>query len=286
MRDSIVIGVGPAGISAAIYLNNLNKNVLVLGKDLGQLTPKDVIENFYGQSPIKGSDLIQKGINQAKELGIDVLIESVLSVTKEDNHFHVKTTRQTYVSKTVVLATGKTRLPLRVPGFNNFRGKGIHMCATCDGFFYKHKKIALIGSGPYMEQELSALENYTNDILIFTQGISYTNDKYAVILDPVKSFSGDDRINFVHTENNQYEVKGVFVAIGFPTASELSLKLGVVTEYANIVVDENMQTNIAGVFAGGDCIGGKLQIAKAVHDGLKIADGVNKYLKENKYGDN
>src|SRR5690606_36438829 len=188
------------------------------GKDLGQLTAKDVIENFYGQPPIKGSDLIQKGIDQAKQLGIDVLIESVLSVTKEKNHFNVKTTNQTYMSKTVVLATGKTRLPLRVPGFNTFRGKGIHMCATCDAIFYKGRKIALIGNGPYMEQELAVLENYTSDILIFTQGANYINDKYAVILDPVKSFSGDNRVGFVHTENNQYEVKGVFVALGFPTA--------------------------------------------------------------------
>ncbi len=280
MRDSIIIGSGPAGISAALYLNNLNKDVLVIGKDYGQLTKNDIIDNFYGQFPINGQDLIKKGIDQAKNLGIPVIMDSVLNVVKVDDYFIVTTIKETFEAKTVVLTTGKPRLPLSVPGYRIFKGKGIHLCATCDGFFYRKKKVAIVGSGPYMEQELSVLENYTDDITIFSENVLYEHPKYKVITERIKSFSGDKRLSHIHTKENTYETQGVFVAIGFPTASELALKLGVITEHTNILVDEHMETNIEGIFAGGDCIGGKLQIAKAIHDGLKISSGVNTYLKK------
>lgn len=280
MRDSIIIGAGPAGISASLYLNNLNKDILVIGKDYGQLTKNDIVDNFYGQFPIPGNELIRKGIEQAKNLGITVIMDSVLSVTKDGNIFTVLTTNNTYQAKTVVLTTGKPRLPLSVPGYRVFKGKGIHLCATCDGFFYRKKKIAIVGSGPYMEQELSVLENYTDDITIFTENVAYEHPKYKVITEKIKSFSGDKRLNQIHTKENTYDTQGVFVAIGFPSASELALKLGVITEHTNILVNDLMETNIEGLFAGGDCIGGKLQIPKAIYDGLKISSGVNTYLRK------
>jgi len=280
MKDTIIVGVGPAGISAAIYLNQLNKDVLVFAKDLGQFTTDDVITTFYGQEPIRGQDLILKGIKQAQDLGIDVRMEAVLSVQKIGSHFEVKTIRDVYEAKTVVLATGKNRIPLKVPGYRDYKGKGIHLCATCDGYFYKKKRVAIIGSGSYMEQELSILENYTDQFIIFTEGDSYQHPTYQTVSSRITSFKGDKRVKQIETKDgNVYDIDGVFLAIGFPTASELSLKLGVVMEYSNILIDENMSTNIKGLFAGGDCTGGKLQIAKSVHDGLKISDGIIKYLR-------
>ncbi|VEU82947.1 NAD(P)/FAD-dependent oxidoreductase [Acholeplasma hippikon] len=280
MIDSIIIGCGPAGVSAALYLHKLNHEVAIIGKDLGHLTSLDIIDNFYGHNKIKGDELIQKGIDQAIDLGISYYKDFVLSVEKVDDHFLVQTVKHTYTSKTVVIATGKNRIPLRMKGYANYKGRGIHLCATCDGYFYKNKKIAIIGSGDYMLQELSILENYTNDITIFSNGKPFTHSKYKVIEEPIKEFIGEKRLTQIITDTNSYETKGAFIAVGFPQANELALKLGVLVENNNIIVDEDMQTNIPGVFSGGDAIGGKLQIAKAVYDGLLISDGIHKYIKK------
>lgn len=279
MIDAIIIGAGPTGISAALYLFKLNHDVMVFGRDHSQLTESDIIDNYYGVKPISGPDLIKEGIEQARSLGIKVHLCSVIDVDPIEGGYEVKTAHGNFQAKTLVVATGKPRLPLKVKGFNTFRSHGIHMCATCDGFFYKQKKVALVGSGPYMEQELKVLENYTNQITIFSQGEEITHDVYPVVTDPILSFSGERKVKLIHTINGSFEVDGVFVAIGFPSANELALKLGIVQEKSNIIVDEQMMTNLPGVFAGGDCIGGKLQIPKAIYDGLLISDGIHHYLK-------
>ena len=141
----------------------------------------DVIDNLYGQGPIAGEQLITKGIMQAKQLGIEVKNESVLNIEKVDD-FVVTTTHTVYNSKSVVLSTGKPRVQINLEGYETFKSKGIHLCATCDGLFYRDKKVAIIGSGPYLEHELLTLENY-KDIMIFTNGIPYTHETYPVITD-------------------------------------------------------------------------------------------------------
>lgn len=281
MIDAIVIGVGPAGISTAINLRKLNRSVLVIGKDKGQLTNLDVIDNLYAQGPISGEALITKGINQAKTLGIEVLKDTVLSITDHDNHFMVTTSQTTYQSKTIILSTGKPRVQIDLEGYEAFKSKGIHLCATCDGLLYKNKVVGIIGSGPYLEQELQTLENYTKDITIFTNGKSYTHHTYPVIEDKLSAFIGEKRLTHLKTTSKTYALNGIFLAINYPMATELSLKLGVIMDDENIEVDHNMQTNIEGLFAAGDCIGGQLQVPKAIHDGFMAAHGVNRYLREN-----
>ncbi|WP_025725602.1 NAD(P)/FAD-dependent oxidoreductase [Acholeplasma granularum] len=279
MINCIVIGVGPAGISAALNLRKLNRTVMVLGKDSDQLSNLDVIDNLYGQLPISGKKLIVKGIEQARHLGIEVKKEMVLNVEKIDDHFLVTTNNNKYLSQTVMLATGKPRVEINIPGYDLFKSKGIHLCATCDGLFYKNKPVAIIGDGLYMEQELSVLENYTRDIRIFSNSTLITSKKYPVITDKIISFEGDKRLTKINTENNSYDVRGVFLAINYPRAVELSLKLGVIMDDSNILVDSDMSTNINGLFAGGDCVGGPLYFPKAINDGLNAALGISKYLK-------
>src|SRR5690606_11349104 len=147
-----------------------------------------------------------------------------------DSGYEVRTAHGVFQAKTLVIATGKPRIPIKAQGFNLFRSKGVHMCVTCDGFFYKKKKVALVGSGPYMEQELKVLENFTDQITIFSQGEPISNDKYTVVVDPIVSFTGEKRVQAVHTKNISYDVDGVFVAVGFPSANELALKLGIIQE--------------------------------------------------------
>ena len=280
MKDVVIIGMGPAGIQSAIYLKNYNLNCLVLGKDYGDLTKDDFITNFYSHEKISGFDLIDHGVKQAVKLGIPVKKDPVLSIINEGNHFIIKTENNIYQSKAVLLATGKVKAKMDVVGFNEFRGKGIHLCATCDGFFYRNKKVGIIGSGPYLKEELSILKRFTNDITIFTNNHPFKLENEKIINEKIIGFDGSDRLNKITTTKNTYNIDGVFVALDFPVASELALKLGLVMEDDNIVVNDKMETNIKGVFAAGDCIGGNYQIVKTLNDGLLASIGIYNYLKD------
>jgi thioredoxin reductase (NADPH) len=282
MRQATIIGCGPAGISTAIYLKRSNIDCLVIGKDFGALKdyPK-TIENYYGfKDPISGNALISGGIDQAKRLGIEVITDDVIALFDRGSFFEIKTKSDTFTSKTVILATGKVRLTLDVPGFRTYKGKGVSMCAACDGYFYKKKKLAVIGSGAYMQNELNYLKRLTDDITVFTNGDTLTDTlDLPVIFEPLKALIGDQKVTHIETHLNKYPVDGVFLAIGAPSSLEFASQLGVIVEKGNVSVDENYQTNIPGLFAAGDIIGGKLQIAKAVYDGMNTADSVIKYLK-------
>lgn len=285
MKQVIIIGYGPAGISAAIYLKRAGINPFVIGKDHGSFSAgHEIVDNYYGfAEPISGKKLIEDGIEQAKRIGVELVDESVIGLSEDESGFIVQTEHHTYRTKAVLLATGKRRLALSKPGFKKLLGKGISLCATCDGFFYRKKKLAIIGDGKYMLQELSHLERVTDDIMIFTNNKPFELDtKYPIIREPIKSFTGNPKLKAIHTANGSYECDGAFVAIGTPSALEFAQTLGIIMDKQNIVVDEHYQTNIPGLFAAGDIIGGKLQIAKAVYDGMMVAETIYDYLKNEK----
>lgn len=282
MFDTIVIGGGPAGITAAIYLKRSNKNVLVISKPGGAMSHDTLIDNYYGfPGGVTGSQLLELGINQAKELGIEVISDEVIAIDKLSN-FTVITSKHSYEAKTVILATGKTRQTLTIKGFNQFKGKGISFCVTCDGFFFRQKKLALIGYNDYMLHELKDMEFLTEDITIFTNGHDLTVDvNYPVVKDIITEIKGDDfGVTHIATEHNHYDVQGIFVALGTPSAADFATRIGAVVENGNLVVDEDFQTNVEGLFACGDAIGGVLQIHKATNDGMQAAIALKKHLKK------
>ncbi|MDD4595601.1 MAG: NAD(P)/FAD-dependent oxidoreductase [Candidatus Izemoplasmatales bacterium] len=280
MYDVIVVGGGPAGISSAIYLKRFKLEVLVLMKDFGALDKTDHIENYYGfPSPLPGRQIVDNGLSQARRLGIEIRTEEVLNIDKLEL-FKVKTNQNEYEAKTVLLATGSNRPNLRIPGFADFIGKGISYCAICDGFLYRKQTIAILGEGEFMAEELEILRNFTSDLYVFTNGkqLSVKIEGAKIITDPINSFVGDELIKAIITDNNKYPINAVFVAIGTPSATDFALRMGAFIDNNMIVVDDKFMTNIPGLFAAGDCIGGLSQIAKAVADGAIAALALNKFI--------
>ena len=267
MYDCIIIGKGPAGISCAIYLKRFNKNVLVIGKDFGSLEKASVIENYYGFNSISGAELAKKGEEQAKYLGIEVLTDEVLEI----DNLTVKTKTSEFSAKAIFLATGKTN-KANIKGINDCL---VSYCATCDGFFFRKKKIALIGYGSFMEHEYDVLKNFTSDITIFSNTI--TND--SKVIDGVIELLNKDDKKCVKVNGVEYLFDGIFVASNNDSLS-ISKHLGLITNEQNKIEVNNYKTNIKGVFAGGDSIDGLDQVSTAVSDGAKAAIEINKYLKE------
>ncbi len=277
MYDVIIIGSGPCGIATAIYLKRYGYNPIIIAKDNGALERATLIENYYGINSISGHDLALSGINQAKNLQIPIMSEEVIDVSIEKN-FVVKTSNNSYEAKALMLAMGKSRA--KNPLAQKFEGAGVSYCATCDGFFYRKKKIAIVGNGKYMLEELSVLKNLTNDILIFSDGKPLDVEvPYKTITDKIIDFKGDDSgLKEIVTKNDSYEIDGCFMAIGSMQGFSIASHIGIATNNENILVNSDYMTNIKGIFAGGDLIGGLLQVSKAVSDGANAALGIKKYL--------
>ena len=278
MFDTIVIGNGPAGISCSIYLKRFGFNVLVIGMDEGTLKINTSIENYYGIDSIKSVDLIKNGISQAKNLGIEVLQEEVINI-ELSNDFIVVTSGGIYTSKTVFLGTGKVRKKLNIKGLKEFEGKGISYCAVCDGFIYRKKRIAVIGSGDYMKSELEVLKRFTKDLFVFTNGLDTDIIDCEVVKDEIVEFSGDGVLKSIITKNNTYAVDAAFIAVGSCDTLSLANHLGIVMDENGDLITNNCETNITGIYAGGDCTQGIKQIVKAASDGCIAAYKIKEYLR-------
>ena len=280
--DVIVIGAGPAGISASIYLKRDNINVLVFTTDNSVLKKAGVINNYYGVGEISGEELYNKGLSQAKGLEIAVLKEEVTSIIKNDI-FEIHTNSGKYYAKSIVLATGVSRTNPRIKDIDKFEGKGVSYCATCDGFFFRNRKIAVVGNGNYAVEEIKQLMNATSDIVILTNGEAVSNQikelNLQVIEDKIIGVKGNNKLEKIIFESSDVEVDALFVAIGVAGSANFSKLLGLEMDKNFIKVNSGYQTNLPGLFAIGDAIGGVLQIGKAVSDGIIASKEVAKYIK-------
>ena len=188
------------------------------------------------------------------------------------------------VIKTLIFATGNKKNTPKIKGIKELEGKGISYCAICDGFFYRNKNIAVLGSGKYAISETNELINLAKEITILTNGEKAPEiraDNVKIDTRKIKEVRGEDKVEEVEFEdNNKLKTEGIFVAQGVAGSSEFAKKLGIITKNDKIIVDENMKTNIKGIYACGDCTGGLLQISKAVYEGTKAGLEVIKYLRE------
>ena len=198
--------------------------------------------------------------------------------------FEVVTDKNIYFAKAIIIAIGTKKNKTNIKGVKELEGKGVSYCAICDGFFYKNRNVAVIGSGSYALSETNDLINIANKITILTNGEKapeFRADNVEVVDKKIEEISGENRVKEVRfTDGTTLETDGVFIAQGTAGSIELAKKIGLMTNGDKIVVDQNMQTNINGIYACGDCTGGLLQVSKAVYEGTVAGLEVNKYLKE------
>ena len=284
MYDIIIIGAGPAGISAGIYAKRANKNVLILYYGESNLEKAEKIDNYYGfENGISGKDLYETGIKQAQNIGIKVKKEEVIHIEQSLNGFEITTTENSYESKALIIATGNKKIRPNIKGIQEFEGKGVSYCAICDGFFYRNKNVVVIGNGEFAINEANILKNIANDVKILTDGLEMLQDtSIEVSKGKIREIKGGLRVQeVVFEDNSTIEVDGVFVALGEAGGADFAKKIGVLTNNDNIVADEKMQTNVKGLFACGNANGGLLQVSKAVYEGAVAGLSASKYLKNN-----
>ena len=293
MFDIIIIGMGISGITAGIYAKRSNLNVLLLDKSApgGLLNNIDTISNYPGLSDIKGIDLATNLFDQVKNVGIPYKLEGVTSLEKIDNKFVVTTEKDKYESKNIILATGTRPKFLGLDNEKDLLGRGLSTCAVCDGTFYKGKDVCVVGNGNSALQESLYLSKIVNKIYLLNRRDSFKGEDY--LIDKVKNTSNieilynvsissynedNGKIESVILSNNE-EIKcsGVFIYIGYKANTDLVNKFNITNEEGRVIVDDNMETSIKGLFATGD-VNNKLpyQLIKAANDGMLAAMYIDK----------
>lgn len=248
MYDVLIVGSGPAGISAAIYAKRRKLSVLVVSKGRGALEKTENIENYYGfPKGVTGNELYENGIAQAQNLGVELIEDEVVAISYMQN-FEVETVNSTYQAKSVILATGASRITPNIKGIKEFEGKGVSYCAICDAFFYRGKDVAVLGNGNYAIHEMENLKPVVNSVTILTNGediVENRDKEIEVTTKKIREFRGDSKIQEVEFEDNTKQaISGVFVAQGTASSNDLARKIGARIENNHIVVDENMQTTV------------------------------------------
>ena len=271
--DVIIIGAGPAGVSAGLYTKRANKKTLIIYNNESSLEKATKIENYYGfENGISGEKLYKKGIEQAKNLGINVKKEEVIKIDKIKDIFEVKTVNENYTAKNVVLATGNKKNKPDIKNIEKFDGKGVSYCAICDGFFYRGKDVVVIGNGNYAIAETNDLINIVNHVTILTNGKKipeFRAENVDIENRKAVAIEGNDNVEAVELDDGtKIKTDGIFVAQGVAGSTDFARKIGALVKNEKIVVNDKMQTTVKGLYACGDCIGGTLQVAKAVNDGM------------------
>lgn len=284
--DFLIIGYGPAGISAALYALRSGRSVQIVGYDGGALAKAHLIENYYGlATPISGKELLEIGKSQARQLGAEISEDEITDLFFDGSLFIASSKENQYSGRVCVLATGAARKKQSLAGLAALEGKGVSYCAVCDAFFYRGKNVAVLGSGEYALHEASELKQVAASVTILTnnQELSFENTQnFLIEKKKIESIIGVEKfegIRFADKTESQFD--GLFVALGNASATDLARKAGAAFEQGKLVLDSNYQTSVPGLYAAGDCTGGTLQIAVAVAEGAEAALAANKFLREN-----
>ena len=290
--DTIIIGAGIAGMSAAAFTARAKLKTLVIGiPEKSQLHYAESIGNFIGTDGISGPELLERGRGQIKKYGAELLEKEVVHIMKRSD-FTVKTDDiNTYTSKTIIIASGQS---IRLPGIKNdelLLGKGVHSCVACDGFSYKGKKVAVIGNTNHAAEEAIELMALTKDITVISNGKEFEISKelkgecakggVKFTKDKVTEFIGSKWFEAIALKNgSNLKFDGVFVALGAVSSTVFAQKLALDTyPDGSLVIDRDGKTAIAGCYAAGGCTGGNQQIAKSAGEGCNAAISAIKMVK-------
>ena len=285
MPDLVIVGSGPAGVSAALYAARAGVRTTVLTKGPGALDRAELIQNYYGFSePISGAELERRGIEGAKALGVNFVTTEAVGLTYTDR-LTVETLAGEFPADAVILATGASRAAPKIPGLVGLEGHGVSYCATCDAFFYRGKDVAVLGNGEYALHEVQALLPVVKSVTLLTNSSPLTAQfppEVAVHPEKIDAILGEERVTGVQLNGGGIvELSGVFVALGVAGSTALARKLGAEVDGNRIVVDpRTMQTTLPGLYAAGDCTGGLLQVAKAVYEGALAGTEAAKALRK------
>lgn len=279
--DIAIVGTGPGGLEAAITAKIRNKNILLIGSDnLSEKIDKGhVFENYLGLSHISGSDLNKSFLDHIKSLGIEITNQKVMNIYDMGDSFTIQAEKNMYNAKTVILATG---VSFGKPYENEeqFLGRGVSYCATCDGNLYKNKKIAVIATSPKEEKEVNFLAELASDIIYIPlyKDIGKLDSKIIIKREAPVKIIGNIKVSKLVTNQAEYDVDGIFILRD--AISPKTLVPGLATEEDRVIVDRNMATNIKGLFACGDIVGKPYQAIKAAGEGNIAALSAVEYLAE------
>ncbi|MCG4565403.1 thioredoxin-disulfide reductase [Anaerosalibacter bizertensis] len=305
--DVIIIGAGPAGLSAGLYASRSRLKTLIIEKEKpgGQIVTTNEVENYPGSiENSSGPSLTARMVQQADEFGAERIIDTVLEVNLDDKIKTIKGEKNEYKAKAVIIATGAVPRPIGIPGEKELTGKGVSYCATCDGAFFTDLEVYVVGGGDAAVEEAIFLTKFARKVTIIhrrdelravksIQEKAFKNEKIDFMWDSVvKEIKGDGLVSSMVVENTktgeQTEVVadeddgmfGIFVFIGYLPATEI-FEGKVNMENGYIPTDAEMRTNVDGVFAAGDCrVKTVRQVVTATGDGAIAAIQAEKYISE------
>jgi len=297
--DAIIIGSGPAGLTAAIYLGRAGQKCIVLEKDfVGGYTAKIAhIENYPGYESIHGMDLTQTMAKQAEKFGATITYPvEVVDMELQPEVKLVRTRDETYEAYVVIIAIGVARKKLEVPGAKEFLGKGVSYCATCDGNFFKGRTVAVVGADDEAAEEALHLSDLAEKVImvphrdldIVNAVMGRLKSKSNIEILPVSKIHavvGDELVTGLQISRGSTEtvlgLEGVFIAMGSTPISQLILKAGGLTDDRGcLIVDKHQRMNIDGVFAAGDCTCGGMQIVAAAGEGSVAGMRAASYVRK------
>ena len=302
MYDIIIVGAGPAGLTAAIYARRANKNVLVFEAKAygGQIINTLDIENYPVEEHISGFDFATKLYNQVKNLGAEVKFEKVVDIKDNKTSKEVTTNKGTYEAKTIILATGADNRKLGLENEDELLGKGISYCATCDGAFYKHKIVAVQGGGNTALEDAEYLSEICDKVYLIHRRDEFRADEKIVnklkkkeniefvLNTTITKINGQDKLESIEVKDNTgntktLEINGLFIAIGRIPENQNFAKLINLNEAGYVEAGEDCHTNVNGIYVAGDNrVKLVRQLVTAAGDGAVAATEAIKYINANK----
>ncbi len=294
--DVIIIGGGPAGLTAATYTSRAGFETLLLDKQDRMLDKVESIENYFGfPEGISGKELLERGRRQAKKFGTKILNKEALVVRIEEEDYIVETAEKSYQGSGLILSPGIQHQKPSIEGIEKFEGEGVSYCVVCDAPFYKNKKVGLLGSKDYAAKEALELSEYTSDVTIFTDGDDVDFEKslkekiekkeIQVVKEKIDMILGEESFQGLVLGNGEVELDGLFVAVGTSGSVSFAKSLGIPVEGDTIVVNEDLSAGLPRLYAAGDCTGGARQVATAVGEGAEAALNLIKDLRDEEYTD-